>query len=615
MNLPDALAALVLWAFLLPGLFVAGRLCLGTNKEEDSFVWGAVGTALGFVLLAHASIFLGLFHQFNPRTVGTILGVLFLVGLRDIREFRNWVVSGSRLFAGGRGAHGFLGGLFSLGLLAAIALCFLPEIANDALCYQLNVAKNFALRHSLLPDPYDFNSYTSTLMNSLYAVGLLFKSVSAAKLFHAAAGVLLVAVFMRRIEIETQNRFAARLAGLVLFLTPTFFFEITTTYVDMAVSLFLFLSFDRFLAGARSDKSRDWVLSGIFLGAAVSTKILILIAVVPYGVLFLLRWIKLPLKRRVASEAVLFSGGLLAASGALFIQSFILTQNPVFPYFGKFFGTAEFGMLGQFLAMGPVKSLPGFLMIPWNVTFRPGDYDGGYPLGPAFLMVLPFAIYGAVKKEQYRPHLIFTGSFLPVWYLLFHNVRFLFPALCLYAWAGAVGFDLFLKKRSSGIRKMLILPVLLLLIPLLVISGYHYRAQWPVVFGQKSRDAFLRDMERSYPLALWMEKNLPSDAVIFNAEEIRQFYFPRKSTREIWFYLQTRYDQLGSSAEVLRRLKEAGFTHLLLYRSREAGLQEEPRYQFLRGIAQNPELARSEGVIPSENIREEVCSFEVFRLL
>ncbi len=616
MDAAQNLTAFLGWILLVPAFYLLGRPARVFLGKTDPVSEGVFFMTLGMGIFVHLLMLLGLFHLFKPLPVVCLVAVIFAVGHKGLLEFLNWVweLRAHWTRVNGAAGTGLRAGAALLFGLTAI-LCFLPETANDALCYQLNVPKLFAWQASFLPIKYDFNSYTSVFMNSLDAVGLLFHAQALAKLFHWLTAFLLITVWTARLKKSVPGA-AALFFGLLLFLTPTIFREASSAYVDVAVSLFIFLFFEQFQQGMAEEKPVTFFSAGLFLGLAAATKILILIAGVPAGVLLGWKWLQSRAKKNLVQCGLFFTGGILVTSGWWFVQSAVLTGNPFFPYFGKFFGADEFGILGQFLAMGPPKTLIGFLLLPLSLTFRPGDYDGGYPLGPFFLTALPFVIGLCLKNKNWRLHGVFVLLFMPVWYALFHNVRFLLPALVIFGFAGAVGIHE-AACRHPRFKKAGYLLLGLLAVLLFAGALYHDREEIRTLATGTSAEHYLRRMERSYPAARWVNENLPADARILNAEEIRQFYFERETVRELWFYLRTHYSRLGSAESVAKFLKQERFTHLLLYapvQGEKMDSDTAQRYALLRTLAADSQLSRSLVVLSSRNVREARMTYEIYEL-
>ena len=619
MEIMARLAALPGIAAFAACFYLAGSFFRRWLPYSD--LWrGIVQIGLGMGLLVYVLALAGTAGIVHAGVVLGFAAVVMLLRFRQIPDLLRWTARACLApFQGTGFFFSKLHGIFLVSLFLIAAFSLLPETANDALCYQLFLPKQFLLRGSTLPIPYDINSYIPLFMNHLYLAGLLFKSVALAKLFHALCAVLLFLAVLAAVEEETRDPRAGFLAALALLLTPTLINEATTTYVDIAASLFTFLSVCLLQRALKGEPGPHALWAGVFSGFAVSCKILALIALLPLGVLILIRMVESRDVRARAPRLILaLAAGFLAASGFWFVRNIWLTHNPVYPYLGKLFGTAEFGFIQQFRDMGPPKTLLNYLGLPFLLTFYPEGFDRGHWLGPFYLAVLPFALYAAWKLPAQRPKLLFSWVFLTVWFLFFHNARFLFQTVPLYAAAAAAGASVLVPRMPRPFRSMLALGYLGLAAGLFALGIYHYRLPLKVLAGKLPEDAYLRQVERSFPAAQWANGNLPVHARLFNAEEIRMFYFDRESLRETWFYLGTRYAEEDAAPEALAlRLKKEKFTHLLLTSAQQKTSEDpalEKRYALLRGLAARPDLARPLAHIPSENVREVPETYDFYEL-
>ncbi|HTL46674.1 MAG TPA: phospholipid carrier-dependent glycosyltransferase [Verrucomicrobiae bacterium] len=618
MTAAPLLTAMAGWIFFPLAFFAAGRPFAGLAARLAIPQQGVVRSALGMAVTGYALVALGSFGLLRPGPVLILLGLLAASALFSLRDFKAWLGS---VFEIPRTAQGVvsrvsvivLGGILAL----TLALSLLPEVANDALCYQLFLPRQFVLRGSTLPMPYDLNSYIPLFMNHLYALGLLLRSVPLAKFFHAYSGLLLLAAVMTTVREETGDKGLALKTGLALWLTPTLLNQITTTYIDVAVALFSFLSFYFLWRGSSNARRGDFFLSGLLLGLAVSSKILALLAGVPVAAVFLLRLARRENFPKLAGEAAWMAGGLALGCGFWFARNAVLTGNPVYPYLGSVFGTREFNDVSQFQQMGPPKTLLNYLLLPLNMTLHPIDYDRGHWIGPFYLAALPVFLWGLWKNKSLRLPALYVWAFVSAWFLFFHNARFLFQVLPIYAVGAACGFHLAAQNRGVKFAGGFVYAGLVLF--LAALGLYHYRLPLQVLAGRMSAVDYITRVERSYPAAVWANQNLPPGARIFNREEIRMFYFERQSLREHWFDLGTGYASSVSTPEDFAELlKRSGFTHILTTSDLEKPAPDtaaEHRSALMRNLLARPDLVRFLKEIPSENIREAGETYRFYEIL
>ena len=134
--------------------------------------------------------------------------------------------------------------------------------------------------------------------------------------------------------------------------------------------------------------------------------------------------------------------------------------------------------------------------------------------------------------------------------------------------------------------------------------------------GIWSPKTFLRKLERSYPIASWININIPKDAKIFNAEEIRQFYIERDTVRESWFHVRRNYGEGKTPESLIRLLKSQGFTHVLRATpiETESRAAVQGRFDLLDRTLTQRHLAEQLVTMRSANIREGQYDYAVYRL-
>lgn len=445
--------------------------------------------------------------------------------------------------------------------------CFLPEIANDALAIQLYVAKLFVKNASVSPSFYDLASYRPLLMSVLYATGLLFQNVAIAKLFHWFCGALLVGALAIKVDEVSKSRKLALFFGLMLWLTPTLMNQITTTYIDAGVSLFVFLGFCLLIDGFEDLKRSNFFYGGLLLGLAVAIRTLSLGAVFAVAVMLGLRLFGCGTKKKVMIAGGCFGLGVLMTSAYWFLRDWIYTGNPVYPYLGKLFGTEDLSFFSSiyFYGMGLPRSISSFLMIPWDITFKPQYFDYHHWVGPFYLAVLPFAGYAAVKIKKARPYLLFTFLFTTFWYFTGQNVRYLLPTLPVYLVAAAMGASgiLIHFRQSRWGSRLAKIVACLAITSLLSLTAYHFRFQFIPFLGGWSSKIYLEKMERTAPITRWINQNLPWNTKILLLDEVHLFYFNRDVALGADWDIRTHYSKQRTPAALATALKDGGITHIL----------------------------------------------------
>jgi len=611
----EALKTFLGWVFLLPGFYLAGSVMARFFSETDSRLRGIFFVAGGWILLILWLIGAGCIGQLNVGAVLLFLGITFFVRRSLLPEFARWLREMARYpWLGGSLIDRALSVLFYVTVFFTAVFCFLPETANDALCYQLNVPKQFLWQGSLMPLAYDANSYMPMAMNLLYAVGLMIQSIGAAKIFHVLSGLFLTYTIALKIESFTGHARAARFSALMFWLAPVVVNEVTTTYLDVGVSFFLLIAFLWLQAGVQSERKTTFFLAGLAAGVTVAVKFSLLIAMPILCVTGVLPWLW-PLRlKKLFGFGIIFMAGFTAGCGFWFGRNFILTGNPFFPYLGEVFGTIGFTNYATYMDIGIPKTVLNFIALPLHLVFNPEPFDRHYWVGPYFLISFA-AMCLCVRDRQTRPYLCFILLLTGAWFLTTHATRYLLPVLPFWYIASGCGLPALASAfKKRGLSVLIKVCAAGFAVVLLAGGAWHHRMQYPVLAGLWTREAYLEKMERSFPAAQWVSRNLPADAKILNIEEIRQFYFERPLIRESILYFFTHYTDTKTPKEIREFLKQEGFTHVMKADGSSRGEPLDRLGSFMKSL-ESPQGFKKLGSVDSKNIRDSRMSYTFYQIL
>ncbi len=616
--LMNASLTLVLFGLFIPTFYLLGTYFSALVKIDGEGLRGITLYAIGLGVYCFLIILLSFFGFLKtPFVLGSIVVIAFM-RLAYIPSFFSWLKSMSTfLFT----TEGSLVRVALVCWLATAAItflvCFLPEISNDSLCYQINLPKIFAAEGSFTPLQYDFNSYYTMLMNYIYTVGMLFNSVALAKLFHWITGIFSSLALMFVIHSETKEKDIALFLGTLFWLTPALINIVAATYIDASLTLYTLLGFYLFLRARQIQSLNLYFVSGLLFGFAISTKLLALLSTFAVGLLFLVDFIKINDKKFILRAFGVFAFALTLTCIYWFIRNWILTGNPVFPYLGNLFGAEEFEFYERFTQMGRPKTLAAFLMLPWNVTYYVNDFGRGHWLGPAYLVLTPVAIFGALREPKARPYLWFVFCFIVFWFFMAQVARYLLPLLPILLIACAISLH---RLRNYRIFKVcynvLFTGGVLLCLLLTGLHIYHYRLELKALSTPWKIEDYLIHVERSLPLANWINKNIPPSAKILNAEEIRQFYINRELVRVSFFRLRTDFEKIEEPHALMNLLRQQGITHVLraMPITSELGDNKSERYRVLDALLMSPLMAKELKRMESQNERDQKWRYYVFEL-
>lgn len=545
------------------GSLIMGRFPLETLQK---FVWSA---ALGLGLLSFLSLGLGTVGLLRTPAIWLLsLAGLFVLGPKlceILREFK--FPRPQNRFESFLTFYLFL----SLGLSLFYALT--PPTAWDSLVYHLT-GPRFYLKGGRIYHPMDI-PYLGfpQLLEMLFAWGMALTGERTAAVLHWFYGVLAASVGFGFVK-------SPYLAGALVFSAPTALSLARLPYVDIALLVYVTLTFQA-LEFYRETGSLRWlILAGLMAGFALSVKYTA-VAVLTAG--FLLLFI---VGRR--RESFLFSAIALLLFSPWLIKNLVLTGNPFYPFFLKgiywdewrrwWFGRPWTG----FARTAPLKLITAF----WDATIWGVEGLKGYSasLGPLFLGLLPLLIACKILSQRerlrVRDALIFFSVLYLFWlfglawsYLLMQG-RLLLPAfgvLALALAAGAKALD-FLPPRPLNFGWLLRAIIVLVLVLNLVEFSTDFLKQAPfkVLLGLESEEEFLARHLGWYIKAVeFINRELPEEAKVLFLWEPRSYHCTRACLPDSILdrFLHSLYLYGYDAESLISAWKEEGITHLLLYRT------------------------------------------------
>lgn len=607
------------WLLILPSTFMLGRLFHALIPVQDRLFRGLFYFAAGLAVHSNAVLLISYAGLLRPAFLWAYLLLLSGFSFFTCKELTEWMKGWLPYFVSPRGdrQHLFLSILTAAASLSLLAGTLSPEIGGDSLCYQLNLPKEFLRRGSLQPILYDDNSYFPLFMNNLYLIGLATGGVFAAKLFHFFTGVLLVLALIHTAYLETAHKKLSLFSGLAVWLTPTVFNLLSTTYVDVSVALYPFLAFLSLKFAFENRAYRGLVLSGFLMGCAVAIKYYSLVCAMALAAVWL--FYALEQKRFLGALrlAPIWTGAFFLAGGYWLIRNWFLTGNPIYPYWGALFGHPNQRPPIFFYDMGMGKNLWSFFLVLLNMAIHPSNF-GLFTtrLSILYFLLLPFAVLAVFLSRRSRSYFVYFLGFYVVWFFLVQADRWFIPCLPPLVVSAAIGMDAAYRKYGGRIQRFIksgLGTAALLILTVEALGGiYHYRYPYLLFTGLWSPSVYLRKMERTLPIADWINANLKPDAKILLEEfELRKFYIQREIISDANLSWHTKYREAGESpAEIRQFLKSLGVTHILTRHSLSKA--EQPPSPLRQFVEEGWGKLLVE--VSSENIRDERFRYFLYEL-
>lgn len=322
------------------------------------------------------------------------------------------------------------------------------------------------------------------------------------------------------------------LAVLAVLFTEHILFEVNNYMVDLLALPLLLEATRRALDYRESNtKSRDLLLSGIFIGAAVALKLTNAAVVAPIVVLWTYQIIRSRPDRRTLGLAVLGSFGILLPMLPHVIYIYRETGSPFFPLYNKILRSAFWPYNNPYDGRWGPHDWQETLLWPFRIVSQPqrlselSVYSGRITLG-LIAAVACLLLPRASARARMLAVAAIVGTFL--WSATSGYIRYglfleilggtLVIYLATYIFAGASGLSsLSISPRVARVA-LASIPVLLIMAQGLLAMKYVLQTEWskrPIVFDNPER------FGREFRFVL-----RDRDALSFQTEESRALLAP-----------------------------------------------------------------------------------------
>jgi hypothetical protein len=562
-------------------MFGSAVLRLAGYPAENRAERGAIAFALGAALLGCAIWILGLAGQLRASWAVVVLILMALAG---------WRLGGGLREQAGPVFRKFGTGWASLGLFEKITVVMIAlsavttlwgagtlQLGRDALAYHFLCPKEFVRAGVMEPIRYNVNALQPLLTQMLYALGLLFHSEILGKFLNFGFFILTagaVSAFTLRL---TGERVSALAAFGLMILSPGWAVQSTYAYADTAQSFFLICAFIALWDFTKEFRAASLIIGSFLLGAAASVKMLAIPAAALFA--FFTAWQLLASGRGAFWKLRMMGIGLfflLLPSLGWYLRAYLVTGNPVFPYFNEFF-TGNAWASGVRDSVGIGRGLWQFAAAPFLVFLDPEPFGGGASqLGPVWLLTAPLWLRSSIRPADRNKLLGVAVLLYLMWFFLAQNQRFLFPVLPFLAVLG--GASLGRLSRDRGVLPAIMKGLVTLACVLQLGLIFYYNGKTARYYLYPSKLAYLEANERSYRASAWINQHLPQDAYLFVAGEPELYYLDRRTVREeVW--ARYRPEVPPQAGAILTELQREGFSHYLV--RRDEAKKGRPRQSYV----------------------------------
>lgn len=450
----QSFSLLAVGAFVLTAITLGKRIAraLGISQQTDS-----AGQAEAFLLGAGCiGTVVGLLSKLPIHTPGLYALLLclgtWLARSEVSRAWQGWAqpTGDKQAPTWQRGLEALIGTLLIVHLLMSLQ----PELGFDALAMHLAIPAHLARHASWPADPtYYAWALMPMLANWIISVPYMLAGETGAKLLNHSFTYVLLLQCHAMVKWCGGSAITSRLACLLLLTTPLLMGMNCSMQVELVWTALLVGSVMRLLAvqeqpsGLRADLSWAAMLAGL----AVAAKAVCLVLLPLLALIALAR----PFVRRDALRVrdVLFALGLfLLMAGYPYVHAWLITGNPVFPFFNSHFRSPLYPPqdFNNVLYQTPL----GWRTL-YDINFSPNRFMESTVGGGGFHWVLlPVAMAVALLKRNTRLLLLVASITLCLW-LVFRSqsyLRYAFPALPWLAVASAVAIGIAAEQTSRTCR-------------------------------------------------------------------------------------------------------------------------------------------------------------------
>jgi len=483
-----------------------------------------------------------------------------------------------------------------------------PPISRDALVHHLAIPKLWLTHGGYYEIPWADYSYYPMYINLLYLICLYFKNDIAPKFIHLAFGAgtgILVYIYLK----QRLGRNWGFLGIVIFFTTPIVVWLSTSAYIDLGMTFFTTASVMAFITWRDSEYNwLKWLLISSFcMGIAIGSKYNGLIAWLILNLILMLNYAK-DTQRQIATlkYGIMFFMITAIVASPWYLKNYIQTGNPFYPFFNSFFQSLHHlpvqeiirhqagEKIGQlsFFKMRQVMYGETFwetLLIPIRMFFQGSDNSYRYfqgILNPILILFSPFILLNKKYGRDKYLFAFFSIFFIFMAYFLTEKqVRYILPTIPFLAILAVMGIKelvdkigggnfyspLPFNKNAKSITRIFIFAIVAILLTFNFIylkNRMDIIKPLPYLFGQETKEAFLKRHLLHYDAMEYINTNLSDDAKTFTMFLGRRgYYLDRTYRNERSFGMDTLNKMINSSTgeeKFKEYIKSMGVTHILI---------------------------------------------------
>ncbi len=461
-----------------------------------------------------------------------------------------------------------------LSLIGALS----PEIFYDSLNYHLGAA-NWWLIEGKIVDMPSHMFYKLPLSHSLiYAFSLSVFGEQTPLLINFIT-LVFMALFIAygfRDFISQKTSITAAFIFISIFHV---FISAQSATADILSSFASIVCFRMLLDGAvtNTNNLKFLLWAGISCGFAFSSKYNTSFITLPFVLLYIYLRIKHNHSfKKLSKELFIFLAGFFIFSAPWMIKNLKHYSNPLFPFAHSLFSPStspyELERIKGFI--NEVKqfekiNLKQWLTLPIDISL--GKIPNSELFLPLFIIILPTAFLNKKKNLFIKYLWICFGVSYLMWSLTTTYIRHFFSSFSVISILTAYYINEAFKNSLKQIIKAIYL-LAMFLNTVYLTNYFTLERRFEPVFGFITREEYLSKSRMRYPypsysMYRYINNNLPADSKILIFGDSRSFYLTLHHQTASVFDKHPLIEVVEESKdgeEIYKRLKKAGFTHILL---------------------------------------------------
>ncbi|MCG3203511.1 MAG: hypothetical protein KCHDKBKB_00179 [Elusimicrobia bacterium] len=456
-------------------------------------------------------------------------------------------------------------------------MAFVPEIFYDALVYHLGLPQIFINEGRIIDTPHVYFSRSPMLIHMLYTLAVGLDGSTLAKLMNCLFLMLGVGgcfILSRKLGWEKSAPWA-----VVIFLSiPIVQMNSWTTAIDSAMAGVFGLAAFCLLEWRTSEKKLFWAsLTGLFSGGVFAIKYPGVVVTGLMGGVLILLSLKRIRETSIFLSLILFALFSVITVAPWLVRNYVWTGNPVYPILSSVFESRHMNhrkMTNEknITKRSKPESVKDLLIYPWKQTML--EISNFNFVGPMMLGLLPLILLLPLKDSSVRIFSLITFGYFLLQLQVLGELRYLMPGFLLLGTLFAGGLAA-LSQISSlngwGIKLILFGVSLYHLGWIFQCLESRYKP-WPLIWGQQTRTDYSATMHNGLNLWPWQVmyddiKNLPDPCRVYILGNEQVFGFPKRywySSVHDYVPLVLWTNESSSADELYRKMKDQGFTHLLI---------------------------------------------------